>query len=284
MSKPIEKIIKINGINLWTSLQGRGNPIVLCHGGPGAYDYLEPVAELLEDRFTVLRYDQRGSGRSGRGGDLTVDSFVEDLEQLRVHFGWDSWIVAGHSWGASLSLTYAVKYPERTEKAIYISGVGVNPEWRAVYHQNRAKMLGAEDRMQLEEWKQRILGETGDDHDMLFKKLMYLIGKIDVFDQKFRSSLPSFSEYPINSELNVAVSEDMERLNVDPNFRTKIEALTTPVKIIHGLHDPRSVAFPEELNNLLLDSQISIMEKSGHWPWIEQPEQFTIELKRFLEE
>ena len=34
-----EKILQINGIRLWTSVQGEGIPMVLCHGGPGGYDY-----------------------------------------------------------------------------------------------------------------------------------------------------------------------------------------------------------------------------------------------------
>jgi hypothetical protein len=57
-------VVAVNGARLWTALQGRGIPMVLCHGGPGGYDYLAPVAEMVGDDCLVLRYDQRGSGRS----------------------------------------------------------------------------------------------------------------------------------------------------------------------------------------------------------------------------
>jgi proline iminopeptidase len=54
--------------------------MVLCHGGPGLWDYLELVASMVEDLCTVHRYDQRGGGRSTKEGALTVDRFVADLD------------------------------------------------------------------------------------------------------------------------------------------------------------------------------------------------------------
>ncbi|WP_052710912.1 alpha/beta fold hydrolase [Pseudofrankia sp. DC12] len=53
-----------DGTRLWTEVSGGGPPVVLGHGGPGLWDYLAPVAALLDDVFTVIRFDQRGCGRS----------------------------------------------------------------------------------------------------------------------------------------------------------------------------------------------------------------------------
>lgn len=48
--------------------------MVLCHGGPGLWDYLGPVSSMVEDLCTVHRYDQRGGGRSTTDGALmTID-------------------------------------------------------------------------------------------------------------------------------------------------------------------------------------------------------------------
>lgn len=73
--------------------------MVLCHGGPGGYDYLAPVANTVSDLCEVVRYDQRGSGRSQPIGPYDVATFVNDLETLRKHFNFERWIVGGHSWG-----------------------------------------------------------------------------------------------------------------------------------------------------------------------------------------
>ena len=49
----------------------------------------------------VFGYDQRASGRSTGEGPFTVATRVEDLQGLRVHWGVESWIVAGHSFGGT---------------------------------------------------------------------------------------------------------------------------------------------------------------------------------------
>ena len=44
-----ERMIETNGVKLWTARQGFGVPVALLHGGPGACDYLAPIAEMIED-------------------------------------------------------------------------------------------------------------------------------------------------------------------------------------------------------------------------------------------
>jgi proline iminopeptidase len=59
-----------DGVELWVERTGGGSgvPLVLCHGGPGLWDYLDDVAGLLYDKTRVIRWDQRGCGRSQRRG------------------------------------------------------------------------------------------------------------------------------------------------------------------------------------------------------------------------
>ncbi len=64
------------GVSIWTATQGCGPQVVLCHGGPGIYDHLGPVAAMIEDGATVHRYDQRGCGRSEDLGPCDVRTFV----------------------------------------------------------------------------------------------------------------------------------------------------------------------------------------------------------------
>lgn len=92
--------------------------MVLCHGGPGLWDYLAPVASMVEDLCTVHRYDQRGGGRSPTDGPFTVDGFIADLDDVRRHFGYDRFIVGGHSWGASLALFYGLAVPARVSAIV----------------------------------------------------------------------------------------------------------------------------------------------------------------------
>lgn len=118
-------VVLEDGAQLWTATSGTGSPVVLCHGGPGLWDYLSDLAVLLEDDHTVVRFEQRGCGRStGRDGPFTVTQAVDDLDQLRRALGVDRWSVVGHSWGAELALRYAATHPGRTSAVAYLAGVG----------------------------------------------------------------------------------------------------------------------------------------------------------------
>ena len=118
-------MVELGDLTLWTAVEGVGDPLVLCHGGPGLWDYLGPASSLINDLVKVHRYDQRGGGRSTDDTTHTVAAMVEDLESLRQHWGCERWSVGGHSWGASLALAYAAAHPSRVDKVLYISGTGL---------------------------------------------------------------------------------------------------------------------------------------------------------------
>ncbi|HEY1014544.1 MAG TPA: alpha/beta hydrolase [Herpetosiphonaceae bacterium] len=124
---------------IWTAAQGAGPPLVLCPGGPGCPDYLGPVAALIDDVATVIRYDPPGCGRSAPLPAYSIDSCLAALELIRLHHGLERWTVAGHSAGADLALIYALRYPERVERLICLAGGRMNNdrEWHAAYSRNR---------------------------------------------------------------------------------------------------------------------------------------------------
>lgn len=135
-----EQVIPVNGARLWVATQGSGDPMVLCSGGPGCCDYLDPVASMIDDLVRVCRYDARGCGRSSDAGPYDVQTSVDDLEALRAHFGHERWVVGGHSWGAFLALAYALDHPAHTAAVVYLAGTGVQDDrqWHDAYEAGRA--------------------------------------------------------------------------------------------------------------------------------------------------
>jgi proline iminopeptidase len=64
--------------------------------------YLLPELDRLSDKFHVIYYDQRGRGRSTghvKPEDVTLESEMADLDQVRAHFHLDKVVLLGHSWG-----------------------------------------------------------------------------------------------------------------------------------------------------------------------------------------
>ena len=57
MAETVERFIPSGSARLWTRLSGRGTPVLMFNGGPGCSDYLKPVAKLLDDRCSVIRFE-----------------------------------------------------------------------------------------------------------------------------------------------------------------------------------------------------------------------------------
>src|SRR4051794_39555570 len=93
--------VDVPGARIWSVRRGRGAGVVMLHGGPGLWDYLEPVGRPVEDIATVYRYDQRACGRSSGGPPYDVATAVADLDAVRAAWAVERWTVFGHSWGAT---------------------------------------------------------------------------------------------------------------------------------------------------------------------------------------
>jgi proline iminopeptidase len=92
-----------------------GKPVFVLHGGPGAS--CSPYMRRFFDpqKFLIVLPDQRGAGESRPFGEIrqnTTQDLVEDIEILRKHLKLGKIILFGGSWGTTLGLAYAEKYPE----------------------------------------------------------------------------------------------------------------------------------------------------------------------------
>jgi proline iminopeptidase len=101
-----------------------GKPAVMVHGGPGQ-GIAPRMRQMFDpDRYRAVLFDQRGCGRStphasDPATDLrhnTTDYLVSDMERLREHLGIDRWLLTGGSWGTTLALVYAERYPHRVSQ------------------------------------------------------------------------------------------------------------------------------------------------------------------------
>jgi proline iminopeptidase len=128
-----------DAVRLWSIAAGDGRrTFLLSSGGPGCCDYLAPLGALLAGAGRrVVRWEQRGVGRSGGDpdGPFAIADCVADMEAIRAQYGCDRWVVAGHSWGADLSLMYALTHPERCAGLLCVAGGRLNNdrEWQAAY-------------------------------------------------------------------------------------------------------------------------------------------------------
>lgn len=100
-------------------------PVIICHGGPGSYisNFSFSMFDLYQ--FNLIAFDQRGCGQSKPFASIennTLPDLVEDIEKIRKFFKLDKINLYGGSFGTTLALSYAIKYPQHV-KTIVLRGV-----------------------------------------------------------------------------------------------------------------------------------------------------------------
>ena len=110
---------------------GPGSLLVAVHGGPGITShYMETLPSLPGEvvagsKRAFVTYDQRGAGRSTQphSEDFSFPRYVEDLDAVRTFFGADKMHLLAHSWGAAVSMAYAIAHPDRVGSLVLLGGV-----------------------------------------------------------------------------------------------------------------------------------------------------------------
>ncbi len=118
----------IRDVNLHVKVIGRGYPLALMHGGPGADLYTLMTLKPLANQFTLVFYDHRCNGRS-TGADittLTMENLTADADALRQALGFEKWAVLGHSFGGNVALEYALRYPQNLSRLVLVNSGGDN--------------------------------------------------------------------------------------------------------------------------------------------------------------
>jgi len=125
--------VSINGAKHQLMIRGvdKNNPIlVFVHGGPGCSEipYVRKYQDILEQKFTIVHYDQRGTGKSyhffedysNLSPELLTDDLIALTRYIRKRFGKDKVLLAGHSFGSYIGMVAAAKAPEN-----YIAYIGI---------------------------------------------------------------------------------------------------------------------------------------------------------------
>lgn len=138
-SVSILKQITINGTKQEVMIRGtdRSNPLVIfVHGGPGVPEtpYVRKYQNLLEQNFTVVQYDQRGSGKSyhfsedysNLSSEILVDDLLALTDYVEQEFNQEKVLLIGHSYGTYIATQAASKAPDKFTAYI---GIGQTANW-----------------------------------------------------------------------------------------------------------------------------------------------------------
>ncbi len=268
--------MRIRDVSLHVKVVGKGYPLVLMHGGPGADLYTLMSFKRLADSFTLIFYDHRCNGRS-TGADvtsMTMDNLTADADALRQALGFDRWAVLGHSFGGNVALEYALRYPQCVSHLVLVN-TGGDYRWPSENAANVLAERGYSTEM-VELARRHFNGQI--EPDEMFSNLMKL-GKaysphvsawqtphmlIIGAQTKLRPEAMIFGETQVLKNWSV-----MDRLG----------EISAPTLIIAGRED---FVYPpeaqEELRRAIPNARLALIDRAGHNPHDEQ----TAEVMRLI--
>ena len=107
----------VNGIKIWYASFGRGEPVLLIHGGLANSNYWGHQVRALLKHYRVVVMDSRGHGRSSRNEQpYGYDLMASDVLALMDHLGIKKAAIVGWSDGAIIGLDIAMHHPERVSR------------------------------------------------------------------------------------------------------------------------------------------------------------------------
>lgn len=280
-----EGTVDAPGGKVWYKIEGGpGVPLLLLHGGPGAgHDYLEPLAELGDERLVVF-YDQLGCGKSEIPNDTSLwvaERFAREVQSVRDALGLERIHLLGHSWGGWLALEYMAGEPSgivsltlaSTSPSVeaYISGV---PELLAGLPQDVQDTIA---RCEAE-------GKTDSPE--------YTAATF-AFYQKHLCRIEPWPDYMMRTGMNIQMSPVYHYMWGPSEFtltgnlrgwdRTAIlPQLDVPTLITAGRFDEMLPSIQTSMRDAIPGAELVMFEESAHSAHAEEKDKYNATMRSFL--
>jgi len=271
----------LNDFQLHYSVIGEGPPLVVTSPGWGIG--MAPYFEFapLGKEFTLILLDTRGSGKSTRPADPTQmgsATMADDIEELRQYLELDSIDVMGHSNGGAIALAYAARHRTNLRKLVLIDSQLIGFSGKEATE--KFVQAGANDpRYQAAVPHVGLpLPDTDEECTQYVRRLLPL------FFHDPEKNLPLF-EPSVKGPISAWASRTQGAADRLPSaVQTSILGdIRAKSLILVGRYDwICPVIVSERIHAGIRDSELVVFEQSGHMPWIEEPERFFAEIRRFL--
>jgi proline iminopeptidase len=276
-----EGFVDAHGVRLYYQAIGTGEPVVILHGGPGLdHSYLLPHFAELANSYRLIFFDQRAAGRSSvpDSTGISLNAFLEDIDAVRTAFGVKDMNLLGHSWGAFLAMQYAVRYPQNLKSLILVNPAAASNEDQAAYFAEMSVRRTREDSLARAAMMQS--SEFHAQHASAFEALMRLSFKRMFADthllERLQITLPS--DFAFRSEMLRFLANDVASYDLYP----QLKSVETRALIVHGDYDPLPVERVQKMHAALKNSQLVVIERCGHFPFIEARQRFVDAVRSFL--
>ena len=232
--------------------------VAVLHGGPGLPGTAAPVAREISKDTGVLEILET---RDSVAGQIT-----ELVEVLREHADLPV-ILVGHSWGTVLCYVTAARYPKLVKKLILVSTPALEIKDHPEYEPIWLSRLPERERIELLSLQEAVWDGKGRDKRETMGKLFRLIVRADSYDQ-----LPEEDDVlEYQPDINMSVGQEFRVMLESKDLLYLGRKIRCPVVAIHGDYDLRPARVVREpLSGIIRDFRFHLLEKCGHYPWMER--------------
>ncbi len=253
--------LEVRGKKLAVEKQGSGDAVVLLHGLGSTMNVWEPQVRALADRFTLVRFDLEGAGRSPFAGALSIEGWVRDLKAILEALQIGKARFVGHSLGTLILQHFAVAHPEQVEKLVFLGVNRAPPEARRQAIRDRVAKVRAEG---LDAIVETVVKGGLSPHTLAEKP------EVVAFVRELLTRQTDEGYARSCEAMAAAVAAD-------------VSGVAAPVLLVAGRDDAVSpVANSEGLAADIRNAQLRVLGQCGHWHPLEQPAAVSQVLRKFL--
>jgi proline-specific peptidase len=291
-----EGFVDANGVMIYYKMLGRGAPLMIVHGGPGAsHDYFLPYLLPLARHNKLIFIDERGSGRSQKLEDAygyTVEKMVEDVEAVRRSLGLGKISLLGHSYGGALAQAYALKYQANLTHLILGSTWSSSKAMNEIFVRMKQNM-SPELRERIDRFEAAGLFGHGKDYEKNRYTNDYMIAAWgEGYFPYLYQNHPDPNYDPIDSG---KISWDLYRemwgghgeFIIDGNLKSveyadRLSTIKVPTLILVGDHDECDPSLSQTMHEKITGSKMVIFPKAGHMTFVDDTAMFIKTVDEFL--
>lgn len=280
---PRAGFVDVTGARLYYESVGRGDPVIVVHGGPGMdHVYLRPGMEGLATTHRVIFYDQRGAGRTegeANSSTITLDLFMADITALADSLRLGRFTLVGHSFGGLVAMHYAARHPERLRALVLMNTVEPGRKYTIPMTDMLMERRTAADQAETQRLMQ---SDAMKRQDTSAVNAMLRLSFRSLFADRTRADQLRLSLDPRTVKNMANVATNLIRSMGTFDFWPVAARITAPTLIIQGVEDAMPLQMVRELQQAIPGSELVLVNDAGHFPYIEQPGPTFEAIRRFV--